>query len=412
MAYELLDEEPESYLQSGVRNVSRQASNLATRAIGLPGDLMSLVNEYIANPTVKAFGGEEVPYEKTILGKALPTTEQHRENLSYGTGEYLKPKDEVEKFVDDIVEDTALLFSPAGKGTKLSQQAKPLAKSFGKAIGANLAGKVAEENYGKGTGDLAKFGTLFFLSAIDQKKAAQKISELYRTAESTLPENATISASQLEKNLNSLEQKITKGRPIKNLAPSEKFVYDEISNVKDLISNGEINISQAWAQKRSLNEALQKHLFENIGTGKAGTERAKNLAKPITNFLSQTIEQYGKKNPKFYGPFKDAEEAFGVAAKSNFISNFIGKHVGYNPQTQGLLHLFGAGLGKLEAAAVPYVMGKIGYRMSKSPTLRKMYTESLKDIMKEDAKSFTKKLKEMDEELQKEESEDRFEFID
>lgn len=406
----MYDEEPEeSSAASGLRNVARQGSNLATRAIGLPGDLFSLVNEYIANPTVKAFGGSEVPYEDTLLGRAIPTTETHRKGVESVTGEYLKPKDRVERFVDDVIEDTALLLVPGGKGTKLT---RAVPKSFMTSVGANLSGKAAEDLSGsESVGNATKLGSMFFLSLLSAPKAAEKLSQLYKNAEKNLPADATTSAERLKESVLGLKEKVTKGRPIGNLAPSEKFVIDEIEKIESLIKDGKINVNQAWAQKRSLSENLQKHVFDTVDRG--AQTKAKQLAKPLTHFLNESIGQYGKKNPRFYEPFKQAEEGFGVMAKSNFVSNWVDKNITSLPATTGLLHLFGSTTAKAgSAAAVPYYATKIGYRVAKSPVLRKMYTEALGAATRDDAAAFAKILNKMDEKLQQEENNDRFEFVD
>jgi hypothetical protein len=82
----------------------------------------------------------------------------------------------------------------------------------------------------------------------------------------------------------------------------------------------------------------------------------------------------------------------------------------------GLLHIVGGSIGGAAASTVgavlPYQAAKLTYRIAKSPILAKIYGNTLKAAAKEDAKSFNKYLKELDEKIQKEESEDKFEFID
>lgn len=416
MAYELVEEEKESQesVLSGVaRGTARQASNLVTRAVGLPGDLFSLVNEYIANPVVEAFGGPNVPYEETILGKLIPTTETHRSGVEASIGDYLKPRDEVERFIDDVIEDTALLMVPGGKAAKVQGVRKltqhPLPRNFVKSLGANVAGKTATDISGdESTGDLVKLGSLFFLSLLDTPAAAKKISEMYGVAEKALPEGARTSATRLSKSTESLKNKITKGRPLENLAPTERFVVNEIEKIENLVKDGYISVEQAWAQKRSLNENLQKHLYDNPKDSK----RAKNLAKPLTHFLNQTLEEYGKTNPKFGESFKSAEEGFRVIAQSNFISNWVEKNISSTPAISKVLHLFSSGAETVGTAILPYHVTKIGYRIAKSPTLRKLYEEAIVSATKQDIPGFIKILSKMNEELGNEENEDKYEFID
>ncbi len=417
MPYELLEDHDEGFDLSSIpqeagRHAGRTASNIGTLAVGLPGDLFSLVNEYIANPAYEAVSGKKgSKYEETPLGKLLPTTETHRKNLEPLTGEYLKPQNKVEKFVDDVVEDASLIFNPGKaipKGVKAGTKAF---KSLAKSIGANFLGEtVTQVSEDKTAGDLTKLGSLFVLSVIDQESAAKQIGKLYRTAESNLPANAAGNATRLESSLNSLENSITKKRPVTNLAPQEKFVIDQIDKVKNLIDNGSISIEQAIAQKRSLSKELAT-LYREVP--KLGDQKnVKNLAKQITGHLNSVIQEYGKKNPKFYKPYKEADNAFGTLANSNWVSSWIDKNVVQSPVTTGLMHLFGPVSVTAATAAVPYQAAKLMYRITKSPTLAKIYGNTLKSASKEDAKAFNKYLKQLDEEIQNEESQDKYEFID
>lgn len=417
MAYRFVEEDQppqqkEGIISSALRNPTRVASKLATRAIGLPGDVLSLANQLVARPlTEKITGKQGLPYEETFLGKAIPTTEQHRKGLEKVGGEYLKPQNRVEEFVDDVIEDTALLFTPGGKVTKSALVTKtPM--NFFKAIGANLGKEAVKDITGNETyGDLAKIGSLFALSLLDKPAATKQLSDLYKTAEAALPKNASTSANRLSSNLQNLENKVSRGRPKANLADSEKFVVDHIDKVKKLIQSGKINVQQAWAQKRSLNEDLMKKLYEI--PDKAGQHRAKSLAKNINHYLSEAIGDYGKTNPSFYKPFKNAEEGFGTMARSNIMTRFVEKNLKYSPLTSGLLHAFGGNIGAGAAKSIiPYQVGKIGYRIAKSPTLRKHYLNTLKAAAKEDSAVFNKQLQKLDENLQEEEAKSRYRFVD
>lgn len=437
MPYELV-ESPEQQdgfkeLISGAgRNVARQASNLATRAVGLPGDVFSLVNEYIARPASKALGMQDVPYEETLLGKALPSTEFHRKGVEEFAGDYLKPQNEIEKFADDVIEDAALLFSPAGKVAKSGKVlagAKQIPRNFYISLGANAFGEGVKQATGReDLGSLAKAGSLGFLSLVNQQAAAKQVASLYNKAEAAIPEGATASAKKMEAGLTKLKSKVLAGRPFSSLAPSEKFVVEEADKVLPLIQNGEIDVKTAWALKRSLNENLSKAIYDIPYKSRKG---AKRLATQINGELSDTLKQYGKKNQEFGRSFLPAEEAFGTLAQSEFIKRAIESHIKFNPLTSGLLHLFGssavtatpvaigkitgsAALGTLGSAAIPvtYQATRLGYRIGKSPTLRKIYANVLKAASKEDTILINKYLKELDQGLQEEESKSRYEFID
>ncbi len=395
-----------------LRHGTRTASNITTRTVGLPGDIFSLINQFVAKPAAKAITGQEgLPYEETALGKILPTTESHRGALESKTGEYLKPKNKIESFVDDVVEDAALLLSPSRLIQKGAKPALQGTKKLAISLGANLAGESTEQISGSKTaGDMTKLGSMFLLSMIDPGRTAKEINKLYKKAESNLPAADMANAKSLEKNLINLKNDVTKHRPEKNLSAPEKFVVAQVDKVMDLIHSGEINVQQAWAQKRTLNEELSS-LYRDI-PGKKEQKKIKNLAKQITNNLNSSIKEYGKKNTEFYENFKNADEAFGTIARSNIISNWVKKNVSHSPLTSGLMHLFSPLATGASIAVVPYQAGKLLYRIKKSPTLRKIYGKAVQEAAKENIKTFNKYLNELDENLQKEESESRYRFID
>lgn len=417
MSFELVEDEPSQNMVSDLaqgagRNVARQGSNLLTVGVGLPGDVFSLINEFIARPASKAITGKEgVPYEETYLGKVLPTTETHRKNIESQFGDYLKPKNKIEKFVDDVVEDTSLLFSPAKIIQKGFTKGSNFFKNLSKSIGANLAGETAKQNLGSDTaGTAAKSASLLLLSLLDQESAAKQVGKLYSQAESNLPKGAKESANVLTKQIDSLQHKITKGRPRENLSPPEKFVIDQADKIKNLIINGKIDIEQAIAQKRSLNKELST-LYKEVPKH-SDQKTVKNMAKQLNGYLNEVIEIYGKKNPKFYGPYKNADQAFGTLAKSNFISHWIDQNVVQHPVTQGLFHLFAPAAKATAIAALPYQAAKLTYRIANSKTLAKIYGKTLNAAIKEDSVAFNKYLKELDQAVQEDENEDKFEFVD
>ena len=440
MTFRLLPEEPiEKPEKSSLKKIgqkaaeiarpyARTATNLVALGAGLPGDIASFLNDFVAAPISSAVTGQEkVPYSETTIGKLLPTSTQTKESLRSISPEYLSPKGKGEEFVDTLIEDTALLFSPSK--TKIpfvrsASNAKKLLSSFTTSLGANLVGKGIEDISGgnKERGALTKAGALFTLSLINKPKAAQLASDLYKQAESALPPGAMVNASKLEKGLTGLKEKMTKG----TIAPSEKFVIDEVDAVLGKIKNGKIPVEEAWAAKRSLNEKLNQHLFQNPEKG--AQARARKLASGIQHELGTVIDDYGSNHPKFGLPFKNAEEAFGTIAKSKFITRFIDKNLKYSPLTSGIMHLFGSGLGSAvagagasaigaglsggAAVAAAYPATQLAYRISKSPTLRKHYLNTIKAASAEDAILFNKELQRLDESIQKEQKRDKYRIIE
>jgi hypothetical protein len=417
MVWELLDDDLEPDSSPDIlRHGARQLSNIGTRIAGFQGDTMSLVNSLLKPVAEKAIGKDLPNYEDSLIGSIKPTTESYRKNLNRSSGGYLKPQNEIERWSDDVVEDTISLFVPGGSAkvgsTLLGRGFKNLAKS----IGVNLAGESAKQiSNSEGAGSATKIGALFLTSLIDQESAAKQISKLYKNAEANLPKGSSVSAVNLNKSLSQLKKNVTKGRPSGNLAASEKFVVDAIEKVEKLGSRGKISVEQAIAQKRSLNEELQK-LYQ-VAPSKKDQLRTRQLAKQINGHLNEVIEDYGKTNPSFLKPYKEANEAFGTMARSKFMTQWAEKNIAKTPVTHGLMHIIlgPAGISAATAAGgaiVPYQAARLTYRIAKSPALSKIYGNMIKSAVKEDSVNFNKYLKELDSNLQEEENKEFWEFLD
>lgn len=439
MSFRLLPKEPEKtvskppesegrrILNAGletIRQPIRQGVNLAGLAAGLPGDILGLANQYIAGPATEAITGQPaLPYEQTTLGKILPPSSTTKAQLQSIAPEFLKPRNKVEEFADTVIEDTALLFSP-GK-TKIpyartASQASKFLKPFYISLGANLLGEGVKDFTGgdKAKAGYIKLGAMFLFSLIDKPKAAQYASSLYKKAEDAIPQGAKVDATKLENTANNLKTKMSQGTK----APSEKFIIDESDAILQKIKNGEITVEEAWATKRSLNEKLEKHVFEN--PDRASKARARKTASQLQHELSNILENYSHKNKAFGETFGPAEEAYATIAKSRFISKFINKNATYNPKTSGLLHAvgsaaggaaghaLGAGIPGTVGAAIAYPVVKVGYRIAKSPTLRKHYAEVIKAAAAEDAVAFNKELQRLDEAYQHEEGKQKYKLLD
>lgn len=417
MPYELIEEEPQenpvlSYGKQAGRHLGRTATNIASTVVGLPGDIFSLLNDYIARPAVEKISGQPgVSYEETLLGKILPTTETHKRRFESYLGENVKPQNQLEKFGDDTIETLTLMLNPSKIASKGLSKGLALGKNFLKSIGANIAGETAKQlSESEVAGGGVKAGALLMLSLLDQESAAKQVGKLYKEGEKYLSPNAVTKAISLEKNTKTLELSITKGRPIENLSAPELFVIKQIDRVKNLISDGKINVEQAIAQKRSLNQDLSS-LYKEVPSGKEQA-KVKNLAKQLNGYLNQTIEEYGKKNPQFYSKYKEADQAFATLAKSNFVGNWVQNNISQSPLTHGLMHLFVPVSQAAGKVVLPYYATKLMYQISKSPTLRKIYTNTLNAALKEDSKAFGSYFKQLDDAFQAEEAKERFEFID
>lgn len=412
MTYRFIEEPPSpppeqpSLAQEGTRQVARTASRIGESIAGFPGDIFSLVNEFIAKPAVEfATGKPGVSYEETPLGKVLPTTATHRKRLESAFPKTLKPQNEIEKFSDQVVSDAASIFSGSGE----AKLGKNILSGLLKSLGANTTGAlVGDLTKNESASEATKLGTLLLLSTFDKPAAAKHVSQLYKPLEEKASKLAPVRADKLETDLNLLKQKMLKG----TLAPSEDFVVKEIDAVLQKISNGKITPEEAWASKRSLNEKLTKFLYDI--PKKTDQARARKLAQRISHSLDDVLLETKNQDPKFYKDLKSANKAFEAIAKSSKLTNWAENNLKHSPLTVGLVHFFGLpGVAQAGGALLaPYEATKILYRIHKSPELRKYYAQTLKAMAQENAPVFNKSIKKLDDKLQEEESKDTFKFVD
>jgi hypothetical protein len=410
MAYKLLPEEskPSTINKESIHRLPAQAVAGAAAVIpGFFGDITSLAHQYVANPLTSLMGGEEVPYEQSPIGKLLPTTEQHKKALQEGIP-YLKPKNRLESTINDISSDALSLAIPSGALTKAGLRGSTIMKSLYTSLGANAAGEAVYD----WTGDekkaaYTKMGAMFLGSLINKPGINKEISNLYNKEAKLLPATATIKANKFETQLNSLKNEVLKGSQPQDLAPSEVFVIDQADMMLRQIKNGEINVSTLRARLRSLNENLQKAVYE--APNKGIRARTKKLATKINGYANEALKDYGKQNPEWWKVYKRANDAYGTLQQSNFATKFIENNFKGNVLTHGLLHILGIGA-DIATGVLPYQASKIIYRIAKSPELAKHYARVVSSAASENAPLMNKEIKKLDSKFQEEQKESKYRY--
>lgn len=411
MAYKLIPEKAKPSITKAnvVENIARVplqgAVGIGAALPGAFGNIFKGINDIAAAPLTKAITGSSIPYEETTLGKFLPTTQEHQRRLQQGIP-YLKPKNKIEKYANDVAADTTELFLP-GKAFKMGKYAFSPLRSLGISILGNTAGQgVTEFSGDKNKGDAVKSATMLAASLFSPQTAKKAASDLYKQASSILPEGANVSTKGLNANLSNLQKKVLQGREKSQLADSEKFVIEEIDKVRKSSSKGTVDVSTLIAMKRSLNETLQKMLFDL--KDRSSKAKAKELAKNINGFLQNSLQEYGKTNPQWWKLQSSADKAFGAISKSNFVSRVLENYM--KGRSEVLPHLFGIGIPAAVGAVSPfagataaagYLTAKIGTQLAKSPELRKHYAKVVGAALADNPKVIQKELDEMEKEIQK-----------
>lgn len=399
MAWELVeDEAPErSTLQATGRQAGRALASGVAGAVGGIGDLANLASVGLEKTGLVSPEGGKAFREKTL------TTEKVKQGL-HEQWPSLKPENEIERFADDVFETLGSLVTPGGlvKGGAKTV-AKRTLRQFGLSVGANLGKEVVDQvagEEGSQAGQYTKAGLLFIGSLINPNMARKEAAKMYKEAENLLPPGANVSAKNLTKQLDSIEHGITKGRPREVLSDAEKFVVNKIDKVRALEQDGRINIEQAVAQKKSLNDDLS-NLFPQFG--QTGTKTVKNQARRVTRSLNDAIDEYGKSNPQYIKNLRSADEIYGTIAKSQGLADWINRNFAHN------------GWSRASSLFVHNTIGEVPrmiYKAWKSPEIRKLYVSAIGKAAAEDSREFAKIMDQLENKLAESESKDRWELVD
>lgn len=384
------------YLGTTARNVGRGGLRAAETIVGSPGDILSMINDWIKKPVSEKFSGlKSSAYEDLlILPYILPTSDTLK-NISEKYIPGAKPHNEVEQFADDIAETAASIFSPGGALKKSASFGKNARFALLASLGANTLKHGAVQLSGDETkGELVKAGALVMTSFLNKKGAAKVISEAYDPLLKQLSKYRPIDAKRLKNLSTHLIKEMKKGTG----AASEKFIIEECREILKKIKDGKIRPDELYAVKRSLNEKLSKVVYDNPKSA----PRARKLAKSLAGEIKENLKFVEKIDPKLYKQLTAWDTAYAAMANSDFLTKWMGKYRSVVPITSGLLPLIGVSShGAALGGAAAYQASKVGYRIAKSPELRKYYTKTTTAAVKENAKDFNRSLKKLDEAYQK-----------
>ncbi len=391
----LVKKEPEQEFQSfeeDEREEERARAQLTSRMmetiLGAPGDIASF--------GAGLFGKEQ---------KILPTSGQLRqksESLSQG---YTKPKTEFEERTGELASDIASMAIPGGKGYSL-------ARNIGIPVVANLVkeglkySSADEEKQAYG-----KVGTMIALDLMTGNKGGVKkhLSSLYEKAEAAVPKGVSYNASKLENALTNLETELSKGG---KRATSVKAL-EKVGEIKNEIKNGKIDIKSLAAYRPSINEAIEEMGGFNIELPKKLKKVAIRNLNQVKDEVIKTLTDYGEKvNPEFLKYHQAANEGYAAYSRSQLIGNFLKDKVTFVPHSKAIQSVFGyapligaaglalkAGPGTAFGATAAYggYQGiKVLHQIMNSPTLRKYYSNVLKEAAAGNVAGATKNLKALD----------------
>ena len=175
------------------RNQARNISRMTERTLGLPGDVVSMIQGLTGKKT------EEFP---------LPTSQKIKETSERLTRGYTKPQTPFEEKTDEYMEDVASMMLPGGGGYSITRN-----------IGIPLVGNLAKEGIKYKGGDekesaCTKMGSMVLLDLLfNRGKGGVRghIGKKFQAAEAAIPQGAVANARALESALSNLETSLHRG---------------------------------------------------------------------------------------------------------------------------------------------------------------------------------------------------------
>lgn len=373
------------------RNQAQFFSRMGETVLGLPGDLANFV-------------GGMFGYDFN-----LPGSKKLRELSEKVTGGYTAPQSEGEERMGEFMQDIASFAIPGAKHYGL-------ARNLGIPAVANLVKEgikltEPESKYA----DASKIGTMVLLDLLGHRKALGSAkdysSSLFQKADQAIPNGISYEAGNLENSLNSLEKTFKMG----GKRPSTGDALEKISEIKDEIKDGRIDLKGLLAYRQSINELIDKYKgFDITVSNPAIRSKIINNLQKVKGEVINAGEEYGKKyNPEYLKLSQAANESYAAVQQSNKIANAIEKYAPKLKSTAAKILLGAGGLGafgtgvKIGGAqlAAPLILGTPAYKLfktilrAKSPTLRNHYFKILEGAAKGNSAQIIKNAKSLDKEL-------------
>lgn len=386
------------------RSQARTTSRIAETVLGAPGDISNFITSLFGLP-------------KSPIGHlSSDVLKKGSEKVTLG---YTKPQNEFEEKIDEVAERFGSMALPGSWGY-----------GFARNLGIPIAGTLAKEGikskYGEKAGTFAELGTMLFLDILGGRisKGGSKTyaKNLFTARNKTIPEGALTDSSELKNSLESLKKELKKG----GIATSDKPALSKIEEIIEKMSpNNTISVEELPKFQTKINEAILEGGGFEIQVPKPVKEKIVKNLNDVKSKVIDSLSRYGEvQNPEFLDLHQKANRAFSVYEKSNKLTNFFRKHFGNKITSPLLKTLLGlgttaaAGTGALLSPAITGLAGgaagsalglyqafKLGYRVVKSPELRRHYLEVIKNASSNNVAKTEKSLKALDKVLKEKQEE-------
>lgn len=397
---EQMEKPQESALSTGLRGVGRTVARAAETVAGLPGDILQLGGN-LAVGAARKLDPEGLGKYTPDFYSPLPTSERLKSGTEMITGKALMPQSSKERAYDDFVSDVTALASPGflGKGKFIGKFGTSLKNAFKVAGAGNLASFLSQEvGVSEPTAHKIKLGTMFLTSAGLQGGLNKAVKNAYATAD-LVPEGIEISAKPAYAKLLNIEEKLAS-----QAFPDKDKIGEILNPILSSFKSGNIDYKQAWNLKKQANEWYPK-----LGTS------ARNELRKITDVLRKDIIEEAPKlvkdpalNPLLTSASKGikfGDELFRDINASYAIKDWINNNLSFGKYAAGgligqFLGLPVKGIGT--AVGGTQALANILTPIVKSPAIRTVYGNILKEAARENMPAVIRNVEKLDKKLQKE----------
>lgn len=273
---------------------------------------------------------------------------------------------------------------------------------------ATLGGQLAQEfGFGKNAQEVIETGLL--LSPTTWRGAQKYVSSLYGKADSLLPKEAQVEGRNLRKNLVSYINDLRRG----GMDATKTSSMTKAKEIMSKIESGKIDVKELTEGKKSIN-VLRAGLYGEKNLDRKGRASAKRNLDQLSSKIDSSLAEYGKENPEWYKPYKEANEGFSGIEKAKRVRSWIGGLIKQNP-TLASYGILGTIAGNVAAPKTALLTagaggllgtGEIIARIVKSKTLRKYYKEMILNAIEENKGAFINNLRKLDKAFRSEKEEE------
>ncbi len=396
------------------REVERNIGGLVSRGIeqiaGFPGNIRDFaygIKDLYHNDAIlgkiksltkepesfKKFQDEQMPLIGAVSSMIdwFPTSSELREKSENLTKGFTKPTDEYSKMGHEIFENIISSTMPgAGHRNIYRNVAVPilgvLSKKGAEYLGIGEKGQAATQ-----------FGTTFLLNMMNRSNAPRLNQDMWNNVQNTTP-NVNLRPNEntrLLQEARSLENQLLLGLGSNSENNALKAVRAFIEKLDR--PQGTISARELVSSNRSLNE---------IAGDPALLQRGRTLLNGLRTTINRGIEYVGRRDPQWVQNWRNANETHGAIENSNFVANYVNRNYTKPLVSEGARVLFGAGAfpTAVAATAAAPIFGiykgiQVLNRMSRSPILRRHYTNAILGTLRGNTAVMASNLEKLDKEL-------------